>query len=82
MVRLTDDGGDGPVLLRWWPIIGVMIAWAVAGLLAFGSVKQDIRAVNTELAAHEKAQTETINRMSNDLAYIRQRVDQAIDKQK
>jgi hypothetical protein len=72
-----DEGG---LVLKWWPMIAVMTGWLVLGLAAFNSVQRDVSNVSTELAAHERAQQDTINGMQRDLTYIRDRLDKALEK--
>ena len=78
--RYEQNTSDSGLLVKYWPIMSVLVAWAVAGLMAFGSVRSDIQQVNTELAAHEKAQQETINGMRSDLQYIRGRLDEVMNE--
>lgn len=74
----THDGGG--LILKWWPIIAVALAMGLSGLVGFSAIQRDVSTVATELAAHEKAQAETIRGMQEDLKYIRDRVDRALEK--
>lgn len=52
---MTGNGTNGArVVLKWWPVIGFMVAWVASGIGAYYSVKTDLSTVGDRAALLER----------------------------
>ena len=72
--------GDARVLLKWWHVISTVIALVIAGLMAFGSMKSDVRDAATRLNEHAKAQQVQQQGVEKRLARMETKIDQLLER--
>jgi hypothetical protein len=66
---------------KWWVVISFIVLVALGAIGEFGSLDKRVTTVEADFKAHKEQQTKQREEDRENIQYIRDRIDRALDQQ-